>query len=441
MNNNVPNDYSIMTQKKCTTKTINNYNKKDAIEALYDCINKGSATDANYWAAELLASGFYLPLWDSLFKFYFQYIHYLNVNLINYLNDKYDQFNQIKKLYTGNLKNLCNNQELRNHLAEIITILCICKKQKLMVQDKVSIFDIDVDMIGKTDKVIYLIAPYLSCESLVYQQFRCFIVNFYYDDVDNCMYYINWFLNDNDHTITPFDNFSLPPSIAIKSMWLLWKFMLLQYQGLKNSMNDEEHGQMLDIFELLVHLYVIILKRKDIDTCIYILTMIIFMSKCPQGINWSKNINGRSRHVIKQCLNINLIYANLQKAHTKITNDGKSANKKGRKSKKEDAKQKFYQNGKNQRFITLLNDTDAIMNNKSKVNDDEDYDDNENDDNENENDDKSEFSYANSEIVQTISKTLIKVSEKDNDNINDDKIMSISVPKIKGRKKKEFKLD
>lgn len=429
MNYNVPSDWATVIIKKSTIKTMNNYNKKDAIEGMFDCMTKGAVTDANYWAAELLASGFYLPLWDSLFKFYFQNVHYFNVNIINYLNEKYELFNQIKKLYTNNLKNLCNNQELRNHLAEIVTILCMCKKQKLIIQEKITIFEIDVEMIGKTDKVINLIAPYLSQESIVYQQFRSFIVNYYYDDVDNCTYYINWFISDNDYTITSFDEFSLPPSIGTKSVWLLWKFMLLQYRSLKNSFDDEEYEQMLVIFELLIHLFVIINKRKDKDTCINILTLIIFISKCPQGINWSKIIDVRSHHVIKQCANINLIYQHLQKSHNKISKESNMAPKKGRISKKDSSKQKFYENDKNKSFITLLNDTDAIMtktqikkkNNNHENDSNKSYlDGNEEDDHEGDNDDNNDDDNDN--------------DDDDNDD-NDDSIMSIKVPKVSRKKR------
>lgn len=363
MNYNVPQEWLIVIHKKSTTKTLNNYEKNAVIDALYDCLNKGLATDANYWAGELFASGFYLQLWDALFAFYFQSIHYLNVNVIAYLNEKYELFNQIKKSYTGNLKNLCNNQELRNHLAELITILCMCKKQKLIINPNLSVYEIDIEMVIKTDKVIYLIAPYLSSESLVYQQFRSFIINYYYDDVDNCMYYIDWFIKDNEYAITPFNDFSLPAGINSKSIWLVWKFILLQHKTLKNTMNNEdEYKQMIDLVELLIHLFLIIFKRKDLNTCVYMLTMMIFIVKCPSAVNWSKMINSNSHHVIKQCANINFIYNNLQKSHNQMIENGANQ-KKGRTTKKDLEKQKFYDNDKNQNFVTLLNDSDAMISN------------------------------------------------------------------------------
>src|SRR5256885_13706093 len=104
MNYNVPSDYQINVNKKSTTKTINNYQKKEVIETLYDCLKKGLIIDSNYWAAELFASGFYLPLWDCIFRFYFQYVSYNNPNFVNYLNQKYLLLCQTKKSYVGNLK-------------------------------------------------------------------------------------------------------------------------------------------------------------------------------------------------------------------------------------------------------------------------------------------------------------------------------------------------
>src|ERR1700726_2374901 len=110
MNYHVPETYAIslgstkdnMTQwKKFTVKTLNGYAKQEATQALHDCLAKGLLVEANHWAAEWLASGWLLPLWDQLFAFYFQWIHCFNPNLLDYLNQQYVLFMQLKKTYAG----------------------------------------------------------------------------------------------------------------------------------------------------------------------------------------------------------------------------------------------------------------------------------------------------------------------------------------------------
>jgi len=361
MNYNVPTDYQINVIKKSTTKTINNYQKKEVIEALYDSMKKGLIIDANYWAAELFSSGFYLPLWDSIFRFYFQYVNYVNPNFIDYLNQKYLLLCQAKKLYSGNLKNLCNNQELRNHLAEIITLFCLSEKTELIIPSSLNEISINDEMSQKTNQIIQIIAPYLSQQSLIHQQFHSFIVNYYGNDLDNCIHYINWFVKDNEYTINSFSEFKVPTTISQKSMWLIWKFLLLQYKTIKNAhMNLEQITELLD---LLMHLYIMIYKRKDNDSCSYILSFILLMTKHPDQIDWSQSLDITDSRLIKQCAEINLIYRNLQNAHTKITEttNKEKTKSKGRKTKKEIEKNKFYEDPKNQEFLKLLYDTDAIM--------------------------------------------------------------------------------
>jgi hypothetical protein len=277
------------------------------------------------------------------------------------LNQKYLLLCQIKKLYSGNLKQLCNNQELRNHLSEIITLFCISEKTELIIPPSLNNFDVDNEMGQKTNQIIQIIAPYLSSQSLIHQQFHSFIINYCTDDLDNCIHYIDWFVKDQKHTINAFGEFKIPVTIAQKSMWLIWKFLLLQYKTLKNSnMNIEQISEILD---LLMNLYIMIYKRKDYDSCSYILSFILLMTKHPDQINWSQYLDITDHRLIKQCAEINLIYRNLQNTHKKIaeTKTTKKGKSRGRKTEKKTEKTRFYENPKNQEFLKLLYDIDAMM--------------------------------------------------------------------------------
>ena len=360
MNYNVFKDFQINLKKKSTTKTINNYQKKDVMQALFDSINTGLIVHSNYWGAELFASGFYLSLWDCFFKFYFKYIHCLNPLLIDYINQKYLLLNQIKKMYSGNLKNLCNNQELRNHIAEIMTIFCLSQKKEIKLPLSVNDLEITDRMIQKTDLIIQIVVPYLSTQSFVYAQYRSFIISYYLGDLDNCLYYIDWFVKENEHTINPFVEFKIPSAISRKSMWLIWKFLFLQYQ--KSSKTEKNCQQILQLLEMLISIYIIVYKRKDFETCSYILFFVTNLFKQPHNMNWDQSIDITSPELIKQCAEINNIYKNLQFSYEKIQtqNETLNKNKKGRKNKKEKDKQRFYQNPKNLEYLKVLYDDQAL---------------------------------------------------------------------------------
>ena len=360
MNYNVPFEYQINIAKKSTIRTINNYLKAEVIEALFDCLIKGLTVDANYWAAELFASGFYLPLWDCIFKFYFQHIHMMNPNLIEYLNQKHILLSQIKKLYTNNAKNLYNNQELRNHLAEIITLLCLAEKFSHSIPSKINTLNIDNQTYVKTGQIIQIIAPYLTPQSLLYEQYQSFIIN-YYNDLDNCLYYIDWFIKDNQHTITHFEDLKVPIAISQKSMWLIWKFMLIQYKTLKSkhTLNGHHMDKINELLELLVNLYISIYKRKDYDACSYLLFFSLKITKSPEILNWSASIDTTQSLIIKQCAEINKVYRHLQLSYENKKNNPKS--KTSKKSQKEEKSQKFYENQKIIEFLRLINDFESLQ--------------------------------------------------------------------------------
>ncbi len=373
MNYNVPPEYSINVIKKSTVKTINNYPKNDVIMALIDCLSKGLVVDSNYWAAELFASGFYLPLWDCLFKYYFQYVHILNPHFIDYLNQKHLLMNAIKKIYSGNLKNLCNNQELRNHISEIVTLFCLSNNQMIEIPEEVKKITIDDNIADQVHQIIQNLMPNLSKESMLYEQLYYFAINYYQGEIENCIYYIKWFLDDSDYTISPFEEFKVPSSIAQKSMWLIWKFLIYQYEDISDDV--------MDTLELLIHIYILVYRRKDRDTCCNILHFIIVMILAPSGVNWSQSLDLTNSAIIQQTAGINIVYRNLQMSHEKIVTEQETQpkNKGGRskkKNKKEQEKERFYQNQKNIDFLTLLNDTETLLMGqiqKQQLPDSEDY--------------------------------------------------------------------
>jgi hypothetical protein len=354
MNYNVPIDYQINPLKRSTTKTLNNYTKSDVIMALLDCLSKSLETDANYWATELFASGFYLPLWDCIFSFYFQSIHCQSPHLIEYLNQKHILWSQIKKLYSNNLKNLCNNQELRNHFCEIITILCLSPKQALKIPIKVANIEVSQNDFRKTQQLITLIAPQLTEDSIIYKQFQELIIRYFSPNFETCLYSINWFVEDFDHIITPFNDFKVPVSIASKVQWLVWKFLLLQ-----KPLSEKRGKQSEGLLEILIDLYINIYRRKDYRTCTYILYFVATMCRCPKQIKWSIPLNLHDPQLISQCAQINQVYRNLQSSHIKIS--AQSKGKLGTKtSKVQKNQEKFYNDTRNNEFLKMINDPSIL---------------------------------------------------------------------------------
>ena len=133
MNCNVPQEYQIIDRKCAKGKTISGYTKNEVIKHLLESIDNKLINDANFWGAELISSGDHSQIWDALLSYYFEFINYPNPHLLGYLAQQYALYINIKKLYTGNLKNLCNNQEFRNHLSDTISLLCLSEKNQIII--------------------------------------------------------------------------------------------------------------------------------------------------------------------------------------------------------------------------------------------------------------------------------------------------------------------
>lgn len=177
---------------------------------------------------EIWSSGWHVPFWDTLFAFYFQQINYLNPSLLDYLIQQSLLYTEIKKTYTGNLKNLPNNQELRNHLAEVVAILCSARKDPLKIPEKPIPYPIDGTILDKVGKFVQEFAKTIPAGSIPHQNFFQFVVNYYNNTMDNCIYYIDWFVRDSEYIVNLDLDYKIPSTLNNKSILLILKFMILQ---------------------------------------------------------------------------------------------------------------------------------------------------------------------------------------------------------------------
>lgn len=362
MNYNVPKDSQVHLQKKSTIKTFNDYPKKDVSNKLIDCIKGGRVTDANYWCAEMLMSGFFSHLWDLLIDYYFRFLICNYPILIQYIHRQQILINQIKKTYVGNLKLLPNNQELRNHLSEMVTMFCLCKKQQSDQFTKGKITTCNhIENASKADRIIQLLIPNLSLDSLIYKHFHSFIIN-YYDvsetfesetlGLHNCRHYIDWFVRDTSHTIAPFHDFKVPPSISQRCVWLVWKFLL------SNLKNQPELTSSLDI---LTEIFIIHYKRKNYDISTNILWYVLLLARQTDQIQFDNQVDFSHHQIIRQCAEINFIYQNLIKVPVNTSGKDTTKNKAKRRTKQEQSKIEFYENPKNQNFVQTINDVSLLI--------------------------------------------------------------------------------
>jgi hypothetical protein len=96
-------------------------------------IQKGKLEQANYWTAELICSGHFLELWETIILYYGKNIHLGNPKIAVYLQLRFTIFQNIaKQLYescSNSYLQLRNNEKIRKLFSEIIGVLCFSPKK------------------------------------------------------------------------------------------------------------------------------------------------------------------------------------------------------------------------------------------------------------------------------------------------------------------------
>ena len=109
--------------------TFSKYKKSDAKKEILKHIRDGKIEEACYWGSEFICAGHLLDLWEILFESISKNIHTTNPKLPIYLWIRFEVFkNILSKGYLNNELQMRNNEKVRKLFAEIITIICLSRK-------------------------------------------------------------------------------------------------------------------------------------------------------------------------------------------------------------------------------------------------------------------------------------------------------------------------
>lgn len=105
--------------------TFSKYKKNSAKKELTQCLKSKKIESACYWSAELICSGHYTDLWETILQFFAKNIHLGNPRLPIYLSMRFDNFKSvIENGYHADELRLRNNMKVRSIFAEIVATLC-----------------------------------------------------------------------------------------------------------------------------------------------------------------------------------------------------------------------------------------------------------------------------------------------------------------------------
>jgi hypothetical protein len=129
------------------THTFSGPPKSQVSSVMDKCIAEEKLEAANYWAFQLLLSGISLPLWNKLLTVAVKQINIANPHLPTFLLNRTVKWDKISKYQTyqkSGVLNIRNNQEIRNLLIELVSLLTLSRKRKMESIPKLKMEDFAV---------------------------------------------------------------------------------------------------------------------------------------------------------------------------------------------------------------------------------------------------------------------------------------------------------
>ena len=126
--------------------TYSGYKTADAMKKLLESLTTAKVEGACYWTAELICSGHYVELWETIFLFYSKYVHIANPKLAVYIDNKLSKFKEnMNNAPTAQAQlNFRNDVAFRNMFCELIITLCLSDKKFTIQYTNVPAEDFDL---------------------------------------------------------------------------------------------------------------------------------------------------------------------------------------------------------------------------------------------------------------------------------------------------------
>ena len=322
----IPDEYFINDYRKLSDfkkVTYGGYQKTDVLSALQKSIMDNKIEESCHWAGEMLVSGHLFECWERLILINSKFINISNPNLPFYLWSRFVQLIQIlqEERYHGEkILTLRNNQECRNHLTDIVTIMSLSSKNKIKSLPKITTQDFRLDFFeGKLEaKHILLLEKVIKHNdpseiNVVMNEFA-FQLTQRTGNLDKALYWLNWILEWEKLNIKKADGFScairvrkyIKPQYHHDIVWLIWD-VILQEATIRS--NENMNKQLVGLFKIFKYNFTSPGKRKKT----HLITHAIYLLAYEDKIKWQTSIILQGMVWVQANANTNILYLDFKK--------------------------------------------------------------------------------------------------------------------------------
>ena len=238
--------------------------KSKVASAMEKCIAEEKLEAANYWAFQLLLSGLSMNLWNKLLNITIKQVNIANPTLPIFLlnrTKKWEQICQQKDYQKKHVLNIRNNQEIRNMLIELVSILTLSRKRKMETIPKIKPEDYSLDIFKKkleaisTEDINYVLKENDPSEIRIAA--NEFMFQLKKKNINKSLYWLGWMLEWEKINIRKYKIYKvsnrykegIDHKFSHNLIWLIWDIIDFVKKG-DYSLDFNAHKQLNALWEL-----------------------------------------------------------------------------------------------------------------------------------------------------------------------------------------------
>ena len=306
--------------------TFSGYKKTQTFQQLKKSILKGEVDKACFWAAELDASHYTEEVWNKIILFACKEINYANPNLPTYLYKTYREFRMIS--YNWTKKEMCNSQELRNRLCELICILSMSLKKKFPDYPRIKEEDFKIKNMKKrmiatdTQFIQGIVNQNNTVEiKIALNEFANHLVSESgsTDSIKHCLFWLDWIAYYNKiykkqmgkelKCIQMYKNSDIDPKYKANFVWYVWDIITSVLNIMETRISNGKFQFLKKNVENLSNLYKYEITKGNMNRrLIYVKYAILLMKKDIPVEKYENTPCFTNNICVKACANVNDLY-------------------------------------------------------------------------------------------------------------------------------------